>query len=116
MALGTLRRIFLGESVDNAAGQRYVCFNHPPLTRPRSVFDQVVLGMNPDEVARYWVDQRIRFGAKPPRVVSNIPLLRQVVARLPGAISYLTQTDLDSSVRPLSIDGLGPDSPRYPLR
>jgi hypothetical protein len=116
IALGTLRRIFLGDLVDGAAGQRYVPFNHPPLTRPRSVFDQAVLSMNPDEVARYWVDQRIRFGTRPPRTVPGIPLLRQVLARLPGAVSYVTQADLDSSVRALTIDGQGPESPRYPLR
>lgn len=114
--LGTLRRIFLGEVVTDSAGQRYVAFNQPPLTRPRTTFDQIVLGMNPDEVARYWVDQRIRFGIRPPRAVSNIPLLREVVARLPGAIGYLAQADLDPTVRVLRIDGLEPDAPRYPLR
>jgi hypothetical protein len=116
IALGTLRRVFLGELVDDPAGHRYVPFNHPPLTRPRSVFDQAVLSMNPDEVARYWVDQRIRFGTRPPRTVPSIALLRQVLARLPGAIGYVIQADLDASVRPLTIDGQGPESGRYPLR
>ena len=116
LALGTLRRIFLGEPVEDQSGQRLLGFNHPPKTRARVIFDQVVLGMNADEVARYWVDQRIRVGARPPRVVPNVPLLRQVISRMPGAIGYLTPADLDSSVRPLTIDGLGPDSTRYPLR
>jgi hypothetical protein len=116
IALGTLRRIFLGETVDGPGGVRFVGFNHPPKTRPRVLFDGVVLGMGPDEVARYWVDQRIRGGVRPPRTVASIELLRQVVAQLPGAISYLPSTDLDQSVRPLSIGGVAMDSSRYPLR
>ena len=116
IALGNLRRIFLGEPVQDQSGQKLLGFNHPPRTRARSLFDELVLGMNADEVARHWVDQRIRVGARPPRVVPNVPLLRQVISRLPGAIGYLTIADLDPSVRVLSIDGAGPDSPRYPLK
>ena len=39
IALATLRRIFLGETVEAADGQRYVPFNHPPDTRARSLFE-----------------------------------------------------------------------------
>jgi hypothetical protein len=116
IALATLRRIFLGETVEAADGQRYVPFNHPPDTRARSLFDQVVLNMSPSEVGQYWVDQRIRSGARPPRVVPNVLLLRQVVARLPGAISYLTLDAVDGSVRALSIDGVAPEAVAYALR
>lgn len=116
IALGTLRRIFLSEVVNDAAGQRFVGFNHPPLTRPRMSFDQMVLNMSADDVARYWVDQRIRAGARPPRTVPNVPLLRQVIARMPGAIGYLILADLDPSVRAITVDGMSPDSTRYPLR
>lgn len=116
ISLGTLRRIFLGETVDGPDGARFVGFNHPPKTRPRVLFDSVVLGMNPDEAARYWVDQRIRGGARPPRTVASIELLRQVIAQLPGAISYLPSSELDASVRALTIGGVASDSNRYPLR
>jgi hypothetical protein len=116
ISLGALRRIFLGETVDGPTGMRFVGFNHPPKTRPRVTFDSLVLGMGPDEVARYWVDQRIRGGARPPRTVASIELLRQVIAQLPGAISYLPSSELDQSVRALTIGGIPADSARYPLR
>ncbi|HTV18600.1 MAG TPA: hypothetical protein VMG12_08020, partial [Polyangiaceae bacterium] len=116
IALGNLRRVFLGEPVQSPTGQKLLGFNHPPKTRARMLFDELVLGMDPDEVARHWVDQRIRVGARPPRVVPNVPLLRQVISRLPGAIGYLTIADLDPSVRALTIDGAAPDSARYALK
>lgn len=116
IALGTLRRIFLSEVVEDAARQRFIAFNHPPLTRPRTLFDQAVLNMTPEEVAHYWVDQRIRSGLRPPRAVTSVVLLRQVIALMPGAIGYLTPADLDPSVRAISVDGKSPETPRYPLR
>jgi hypothetical protein len=116
ISMGTLRRVFLGEPVNGPGGTRFVGFNQPPKTRPRTSFDQVVLGMNPDEAARYWVDQRIRGGARPPRTVANVALLRQVVSQFPGAISYLAMADVDPSVRAVSIGGVSADSSHYPLR
>jgi hypothetical protein len=66
--------------------------------------------------AQYWVDQRIRGGARPPRTVASVALLRQVVAQFPGAITYLPVAELDDSVHVLTIGGQGANSPQYPLR
>jgi len=116
ISLGTLRRVFRSEPVTDPDGVRLVGFNHPSGSRARELFDRIVLGMDPDQVARYWVDQRIRGGARPPRTVASVPLLREVINRYPGAVGYLTLADLDGSVRALSVNGAGPDSPQYPLR
>jgi hypothetical protein len=116
ITLGTLRRVFLSEPVSGPGGLRLVGFNQPAGSRARDAFDRVVLGMDPDQVARYWVDQRIRGGVRPPRQVTSVSLLRQVISRFPGAVGYLSPTDLDASVRMLTINGAGPDAPSYPLR
>lgn len=116
IALGTLTRVFLSEPVNAPDGRRFVPFNHPPKTRARVLFDQRVLNMNPDEVARHWVDQRIRGTSKPPRSVPTVELLKEVVHSFPGSISYLATTDLDSSVRPLTVQGIAHDAPNYPIR
>lgn len=116
ITLGTLRRVFLSEPVSGPGGLRLVGFNQPPGARAREVFDRAVLGMDPDQAARYWVDQRIRGGARPPRQVNSISLLRQVISRFPGGVGYLTLPELDASIRPLTINGAGPEAPHYPLR
>lgn len=116
ISLGTLRRVFLSEPVSGPGGQRLVGFNHPAGSRAREAFDRVVLGLDPDQAARYWVDQRIRGGARPPRQVNSVSLLRQVISRFPGGLGYLTLPDLDASVRALTINGAAPDAPNYPLR
>jgi hypothetical protein len=116
ISLGTLRRVFRSEQVTGPDDVRLVGFNHPVGSRARELFDHVVLGMDPAQVARYWVDQRIRGGARPPRSVASVALLREVINAFPGAVGYLELADLDASVRALTINGAGPDSPQYPLR
>lgn len=116
VSLGTLRRVFTSQPVSGPGGVTFVGFNQPAGARERELFDRVVLGMGPEEAARYWVDQRIRGGVRPPRSVPNVALLRQVVVRYPGAIGYLAVSDLDATVKPVTINGVGPAAPGYPLR
>jgi hypothetical protein len=116
IGLGTLERIFLARPVDGPNGKRFVPFNHPAKTLIRMLFDERVLGMSPDEVARHWVDQRIRGNVRAPRAVANVALLKQVVGRFPGAISYLPVGDLDDSVRPLKVGGVDHASDKYVIR
>jgi hypothetical protein len=116
ISLGTLERVFLGEPVKDSGGQRFVPFNHPPRTQTRVLFDGKVLNMSPDEVARYWVDQRIRGRGNPPRSVASVSLRKEVVGRFPGAISYIPVGHLGDDVRPLTVGGVPFDSPKYPIR
>lgn len=114
--LATLRRIFLSKPVQDSAGRRFVPFNHPPHTWARVLFDRRVLDMSPEEVARYWVDQRIRGNPGPPRTVASVKLLKRVVRRFPGAISYLPPSELDDSVKALSVGGVHHTHEDYPIR
>lgn len=116
ISMGTLRRVFCSAQVSGPNGVRFVGFNHPSGSRARELFDRIVLGMDPDQAAHYWVDQRIRGGARPPRTVGSVPLFREVINRYPGALGYLAASDLDSSVRALTINGTAADAPQYPLR
>ncbi len=73
-------------------GSRIVPLNYEPRHEHRVYFDRAVLGMTPDEVARYWVDRRVRGGNSPPRHVPSAQLLRKLVEKLPGAIGYVPET------------------------
>lgn len=70
-------------------GGAVVAFNLPPRDPLRVEFDRVVLHMTPEEVGRYWIDQRIRGGARPPRQVEDSRLVPKLVARFPGGIGYV---------------------------
>ena len=65
----------------------------------RVEFDRVVLGLDPDRVARYWQDRRIRGGARPPTRVTSPGAVLRAVAAHPGAVGYVRASDVTSNVK-----------------
>lgn len=110
-----LRRIFLGYAKLDPDGRTIIPLNHPPGAAARTRFDRVLLGFGPDDAAKYWVDQRIRGAGMPPRTAAPEQLLQRVVAKLPGAISYVPAGSLMPGVRALTIDGRRSGDNGYPL-
>jgi hypothetical protein len=80
-------------------GKRIVPFNFPPKHAVRVAFDRSVLEMDPDDVARYWIDRRIRGGNAPPKQVSSAQLIVRLVEKLDGAIGYVPKSAVSSGVR-----------------
>jgi ABC-type phosphate transport system substrate-binding protein len=73
-------------------GRPIVPFNYPPRHTLRSTFDRTVLSMNADEVALFWISQRVRGRGSPPRAASTPQLMLRVVENLKGAIGYVPAT------------------------
>lgn len=109
-----LRRVFLALPTDDDDGHRFVPINLAQSSNVRERFDRNVLSMSPTEIARYWIDQRLR-GNKPPRSASSLDLCRRAVQELPGAISYLPLSQV-GSLKVLSIDGRAPQDGSYQLK
>jgi hypothetical protein len=80
-------------------GRSVVALNYPPEDPRRVQFDRVVLHMTPEQVGRYWVDQRVRGGTRAPRQVPDPLLALRLVARLPGAVAYVPAALVDDTVR-----------------
>jgi hypothetical protein len=115
ISLSELRRVYTTEGDRDASGQRYVPFNHRPHTPDRVAFDQIVLGMSPDEVSKFWIDRKIRGMPGPPHSADSLPLLLRLVASLPGAIGYARPALLTAEVRAVRVNGKLPNEPGYPL-
>ena len=109
-----LRRVFLALPTDDDDGHRFVPINLAQSSNVRERFDRNVLSMSPSEIARYWIDQRLR-GNKPPRSASSLDLCRRAVQELPGAISYLPLSQV-GSLKVLAIDGRLPQDGSYGLK
>ena len=105
-SLDVLRRIFLGNLTTMPNGKPFIPLNHSARTPVRVAFDKQVLGMGPDQVGRYWVDQRIRGRGTAPRDIPSMEMLRRVVAVLPGSVAYIPARELRPGVRPLKLDGV----------
>lgn len=74
-------------------------FNFRPATPERLSFDQVVLQMDPDRSAQFWIDKLVRGEGEPPRKVGDARTMVRVVAALPGALGYLAPEHVDATVR-----------------
>jgi hypothetical protein len=107
--------VFRGDPTE-LNGRRLTPFNYAPESPLRRSFDLLALGMSTGEVGRYWIDRRIRGQGLAPRTVPSPAMARAVVARLPGAISYITSKELDTTVRAVSIDGKSHTDRDYPLQ
>jgi hypothetical protein len=84
-----LESYFLRKERHWSDGTPILPFNASPLTDFRQSFDRTVLRLTPDEVAKYWLDQRIRSGETAPREVDDASLTIRLVGRLKGAICYV---------------------------
>lgn len=113
LSINTIRDIFLGVPTYMQAGEPYVPMTQSPRTPQRTAFDKQFLGLDPDAVGRYWIDQRIRARAMPPRSIPSLDTLRRVVASVPQAISYLRADELQPGLVPIKIDGVDFRSPEY---
>ncbi len=116
ISLEDLRHTFTGDRSVDTNGSKVIPLNQPPRTPDRAGFDRAVLELSPDEVARFWIDRKIRGGNRPPRAVADTALLRTLVEKLPGAISYVQAKDVSPQVRVVTVNGKLPQHPAYPLR
>ncbi|HEX3852297.1 MAG TPA: hypothetical protein VHW01_15110 [Polyangiaceae bacterium] len=114
LSVADLRQVYRGKQV-LIGGTKLVPFNHPPNTPDRVAFDRIVLGMSPEEVGRYWIDQKIRGGDSPPRIIDSVALLVRVVGALPGAIAYVREGFSSPDLKVVTLEGRLPNDPRYPL-
>lgn len=73
--------------------------NLPPDNPVRQEFDLVVLGMRPDDVERFWLDNKIRSGIGSPRKLSGPDSVVRYVSGDEAGIGYVATSDANDSVR-----------------
>jgi len=112
ISLQDLRNLYRG---DRLVGLQLLPFAFPAGTPERIAFDRAVLGMSPDDVARYWIDRKIRGHPGAPRAVDSADLLMRVVAKLEGSLGYVRASDVKDYVKVLRIDSKSPTDPGYPI-
>ena len=99
LSASELESIFTSTRRNWSDGSNMSVFTYPPEAEPRQAFDGAVLRMSPGEVARFWLDQRIRGGARPPRQVPDPVLAVRLVAKLPGSIAYVPENLVSAGVK-----------------
>jgi ABC-type phosphate transport system substrate-binding protein len=94
-----LRPLFQTTKKAWSSGEDAVPINLPEDSELRNEFDKAILGLDPERVARYWTDRKVRGGARPPiRVPTTVAVLKAVAAK-PGAIGYVKLSEVNNSVK-----------------
>lgn len=109
-----LRRAFSGLPAE-VDGKRLLPINHPNGAPLREAFDRMVLGLEPGDVGKFWIDKRIRDEGSPPKSVPSPELAIRIAASLPNAITYASPELVNASVKVLTVGGKAPGQPGYPL-
>lgn len=110
-----LKRLYRSEVVTGPSGAPLVPFAQPTASQDRIGFDRTVLGLTPEDVARFWIDRKIRGQPGPPKVVTSSEVLQHLVRSMAGSLGYVRAGDVRASVKVLRVNGRAPDDSAYPL-
>jgi ABC-type phosphate transport system substrate-binding protein len=94
-----LRPMFQTTKTQWPDGLRIAPYNLPEADGTRRAFDAAVLELDPDRVARYWVDRKIRGGERPPVKLPSAAVVVRVVAATAGAIGYIQEGEANATVK-----------------
>jgi ABC-type phosphate transport system substrate-binding protein len=94
-----LRPIFQTKKDTWPDGSPVKPFNLAESSPLRHGFDAAVLGLDPERVARYWIDRKIRGGERPPQTAPSSAIMVKIVSKTPGAVGYVEANAADSSVK-----------------
>jgi len=103
-ALGTadIETMFTTRKLYWPDGSRSIPFNLPAKSQLRIDFDRAALHLGPEDVARFWIDRRIRGGQQPPRQVPDTETMLRIVTKVQGAIGYVPLSMVTSDVKVLA--------------
>lgn len=112
VTFGDLKRVYMGNPAV-IGGTKLVPFTYPRESSERVAFDQSVLGMDPDEVGRYWIDRKIRGQSGPPKSVESAAVVMKILSKVDGSIGYVRRSATNQTVKILRIDGKLPGDAGY---
>jgi ABC-type phosphate transport system substrate-binding protein len=99
LGVSELRPVFQTTKTSWSRGGDAIPFNLPFDNGLRQEFDRAVLGLEPERVARYWQDRKIRGGARAPKQLPSVSAVLAAVAANPGAVGYVNAGDANGTVK-----------------
>lgn len=108
-----LKKLYLGANLQAPGGERILALHQLHDAPDRVAFEREVLEMNAEQLARYWIDRKIRGEGGAPRQVASVDLLQRLVSQLTHSVAYVRLDQMGPGLRPLPIDGAMPGAPSY---
>jgi hypothetical protein len=115
ISVSELRALLLGRRQEWDDGARAIPIDLEAGQPARDAVNRAVLGMDQGDVDRHWVEQKVRGAAPAPKVAPTAASVVKLVARIRGAVAYVPAGLVDGSVKVLTVGGLAPGKPGYPI-
>jgi ABC-type phosphate transport system substrate-binding protein len=117
LSLAEVRKIFRGEKQYWSTDLPVVLLVRAPVARERDVVLKVIYQMTEAQFRQYWVAKIFRAeSVSAPKLVYSPDMANQLVATLPGAISFVDARQVGPGLKVLRVDGKLPGESGYPLR
>ena len=117
LSLLELRNVFLGDRQFWSDGGRIVLLVRAPVAYERDVVLNKIYRMDESQFRQYWIAKVFRAEVSSgPKIVYSNDMTRQLVAALPGAVGFISASDVAADLKVLRINGKLPGDPDYPLR
>ena len=117
LTVAEVRQVFRGERQYWNKEVPVVIIMRAPVAREREVVLRAIFQMNDAQFKQYWVAKIFRAETtSAPKIVYSNAVANQLVAAVPGAIAFIDAREVKPGVKVVSVDGMMPGSPKYPLR
>lgn len=112
-----LRRIFMVETQTWPHGRKVTLVLGEKGQAGRAEAIRLICGLSEAEYDRHILLQTFRGSIGwGPRAIRSVSAMLRFVFNAPGAIGYVPASQVDSTIKVLTIDGRAPSDPQYPLR
>jgi hypothetical protein len=117
LTLGELRRLVLGDRGFWPASVRVTLMLRAPVAHERDVILRVVCQMTEAQFRQHWIAKVFRADtAVAPKIVYSSEMSVDMVAQVPGSITFVDASRVGRNAKVLKIDGLAPNEKGYVLR
>lgn len=116
LTMAQLRKIVLGQETKWADGKKIAPLMTAPGQPERNSTLRVVCGMSETDFTLHFMHASFKGETEdPPKTLASGAQVRQSVAGNPNAVGFIKSTEVDGSVRVITIDGSAPGQPAYKL-
>jgi ABC-type phosphate transport system substrate-binding protein len=117
LSLSELRRLVLGDRGFWPASVRVTLLLRAPVAHERDVILRVVCQMTESQFRQHWIAKVFRADtAVAPKIVYSSEMSIEMVARIPGAITFVDASRVGKNLKVLKIEGRAPFETGYVLR
>ncbi|HUI54056.1 MAG TPA: hypothetical protein VLY04_03740 [Bryobacteraceae bacterium] len=116
LSFAELRRLFLGDRQYWTSNLRVTLLVRAPGARERDVVLKDIYQMSEAQFKQYWIAKVFRAeAASGPRIVYSNEMAAELVAAMPGAVSFVEADQVPKGLKVIKINGLLPGQKDYPL-